>query len=84
MKTFETIESKESAFLQITDMIATSINNLIRKISEDNGSNEYSEYDCFLLRFIFTFNSIFGDQFISFVVSDKILDKIGIVFNDSC
>lgn len=75
LKKFRTESSTNSVFLQMTDILATSIKDVVQKILKDDGREKYSEAEYNLLFFINQHLLSFEGQFCTYIVPDKLLEK---------
>lgn len=74
--------AKSNIFLQISDIVATSIKNVVQKIYIDNGTSKYNDFETFILYFLTSYFREFGDTFCSFVIPDSLGAKmINILFD---
>lgn len=69
-------KSQNSVFLQLADLIATSVKDVIQKIYWDTGDEHYSEFESFILFFIHEGWQRFDDQFFDFIMSTSLTKKM--------
>ncbi|MFH2128029.1 MAG: DUF3800 domain-containing protein [Pseudomonadota bacterium] len=72
---FELSDSK-NMLVQCADLIATSINNSLRKVYLDDGKQQYTKFDIFILGLIITANFEFGNLFSDWVISNDLIQKL--------
>ena len=73
---FRCLKSSDEPMLQITDVIVTSINDLVRKIAREKELQELEDSERFLLWFIYQQWHKFDNRFCDYVVSTEVLKKI--------
>ena len=76
MSNASTTSSQNSVFLQLADLIATSVKDVIQKIYWDTGDKHYSEFESFILFFIHEGWQRFDDQFFDFIMSTSLTKKM--------
>ena len=69
-------KSQNSIFLQLSDLIATSLKNVVQKIYFDDGTAQYNDFEAFMLYLSMSHYREFGNIFCDFVISDDLISKL--------
>lgn len=73
---FDCEDSKNNIFLQLSDLVATSIRNVIQKVCFDSGIYQYSELESLILHMIYSHKEEFENTFCNLLISDCLGAKI--------
>lgn len=69
-------KSRNNIFLQLSDLIATSLRNVVQKIYFDDGMSQYNDFEAFILYLSTSHYREFGNIFCDFVISDSLISKL--------
>lgn len=83
VRSFTDESRKNSAFLQMSDIVATAIKDVVQKVYLDDGTQHYSEVECFILFLTIGHWEKFEDRFCDFIVSSQLLKKLYSTFYDT-
>lgn len=77
LKTFSDAESKNNLFLQLSDLIASSLNQFFLKCFASQGSTQFTKFEIFLIGFIYM---LLDNRFGDWIVSAKLKHQFGRIF----